>query len=448
MAGCGGLIIAAPASGSGKTVVTLAILRALTRAGLRVSSFKVGPDYIDPAFHAAATGRSCLNLDLWAMRPATVAHLLERLCADVELIVGEGVMGLFDGAADGTGSTADVAAATGWPVILVVDVRGQAASAAALVRGFAAHRADVAVSGVIFNRVGSQAHVDVLRRAIEPLGIPVVGFVPRDSDLALPERHLGLVQAAERDNLQPFLETAADHADRHLDLAALRSLARPGGSAFLTDGRGGAGLPPLGQRVAVARDVAFAFTYPAQLEAWRAAGASLLFFSPLADEAPAADADAVFLPGGYPELHAGRLASNAAFLDGLRTASARGAIVYGECGGYMVLGESLTDADGRAHVMAHLLPLATSFAERRLHLGYRQAQLATPCAFGSAGSEYRGHEFHYAVIRDEGSGEPLFTCRDARGNWLGDSGRRHGTVMGSFVHLIDRVDDGAIEVAR
>jgi cobyrinic acid a,c-diamide synthase len=448
MAGCGGLIIAAPASGSGKTVVTLAILRALTRAGIRVKSFKVGPDYIDPAFHAAASGRPCFNLDIWAMRPSTVAHLLERLSDDADLVIGEGVMGLFDGAADGTGSTADVAAATGWPVLLVVDVRGQAASAAAVVRGFAAHRADVAVAGVVFNRVGGVAHVEVLRRAMEPVGIPVLGFVPRDGSLALPVRHLGLVQAAERDDLQLFLDAAADVADRHLDLAVLRSLARPATRAVASNGRGAAGLAPLGQSIAVARDVAFAFAYPAQLDAWRAAGAALSFFSPLAGEAPAADADAVFLPGGYPELHADRIAANAAFLGGVRMAAARGAVVYGECGGYMVLGESLTDAEGRAHAMAGLLPLTTSFAERRLHLGYRQARLETSCALGAAGSEYRGHEFHYAVIRDEGPGEPLFTCRDARGDLLGVSGRRRGGVMGSFVHVVDRVGSDAAGVAR
>src|SRR5262245_5981275 len=201
MASGGGLIIAAPASGSGKTVVTLAILRALTRAGVRVNSFKVGPDYIDPAFHAAATGRSCFNLDPWAMRRPTVAHLIDRLGAEAELIVGEGVMGLFDGASDGTGSTADVAAMTGWPVILVVDVRGQAASTAALLRGFAGHRADVIVAGVIFNRVGGEAHADILRRAVAPLDVAVLGCLPRLDELQLPDRHLGLVQAGERADL-------------------------------------------------------------------------------------------------------------------------------------------------------------------------------------------------------------------------------------------------------
>jgi cobyrinic acid a,c-diamide synthase len=500
----GGLIVAAPASGSGKTVVTLALLRALARAGVRVASFKVGPDYIDPAFHAAASGRPCVNLDPWAMRPATVAGLLDEICRGADLVIGEGVMGLFDGAADGTGSTADLAAATGWPVIFVVDVRGQAASAAALVRGFAAHRADVAIAGVVFNRVGGETHGETLRRAMavlaqdarhdrpasfdelgtrESLGgtkndshpelaprvkpgegrtapipawpaggsgrdIPVLGCLPRSESLAMPERHLGLIQAAEQTDLPAFLDRAADLAERHLDLALLRSLARPLQAARPPLALDEAGLPPLGQRIAVARDVAFAFAYPTQLARWRAAGASLSVFSPLADEPPAADADAVYLPGGYPELHAGRLAGNAAFLGGLRAAAARGATVYGECGGYMVLGESLTDAGGQAHAMAGLLPLTTSFAERRLHLGYRQAVLTSDCALGRGGSAFRGHEFHYCVVSGEGLDDPLFRCRDARGEPLGDSGRRRGTVMGSFVHLIDRAERAAVDVAR
>ncbi len=443
----GGLIIAAPASGHGKTVVALAALRALARAGIGVASFKVGPDYIDPAFLGAATGRPCVNLDLWAMRSATVAHLLDRLCADAELVIGEGVMGLFDGAGDGAGSTADVAAKTGWPVILVVDVRGQAASAAALVRGFAAHRADVAVRGVILNRVGGEAHVDSLRRALAPLDIPVLGFLPRSDGLALPERHLGLVQAGERADLQAFIEAAADLAERHLDLALLRSLAVPARGRRPPAMPEESGLPPLGQRLAVARDVAFAFAYPAQLDQWRAAGAALSFFSPLADEPPAADADSVYLPGGYPELHAGRLAGNGTFLRGLRSAAARGAAIYGECGGYMVLGDAVIDAGGRSHAMAGLLPLVTSFAAPKLHLGYREARLAADCVLGRPGRAFRGHEFHYAVIDSEGPGEPLFHCRDSSGRGLGPGGRRRGTVMGSFVHLVDRSDGAPTEVA-
>jgi cobyrinic acid a,c-diamide synthase len=449
MASGGGLIIAAPASGSGKTIVTLAILRALTRAGIRVHSFKVGPDYIDPAFHAAATGRSCFNLDPWAMRPPTIAHLLDRLGNDAELILGEGVMGLFDGASDGTGSTADLAAMTGWPVILVVDVRGQAASAAALLRGFAGHRADVAVAGVIFNRVGGEAHADTLRRAVAPLALPVLGCLPRAAQLTLPERHLGLVQAGERADMPAFLEAAADIAERCLDLGQLRSLARVARAQGAAGTNGSAaGLPPLGQRIAVARDIAFAFAYPALLEQWSEAGAELSFFSPLADEPPAGDADAIYLPGGYPELHAGRLAANGCFMNGLRAAAGRGATIFGECGGYMVLGAGLVDPDGESHAMTALLPLQTSFAERRLHLGYRRARLAMDCALGARGAAFRGHEFHYAVVEDEGRGEPLFLCDDARGRRLGPSGRRAGTVFGSFLHLIDREEDTDAQVAE
>lgn len=448
MSNTAGLIVAAPASGSGKTVVTLAILRALTRAGTGVHSFKVGPDYIDPAFHAAATGRPCFNLDLWAMRPTTVARLVGGLCADAEIVIGEGVMGLFDGAPDGTGSTADAAALTGWPVVLVVDVRGQAASAAALLRGFADHRADVVVAGVIFNRVGGDGHADILRRAVAPLGLPVLGCVPRSEALRVPERHLGLVQASERADLHNFLEAAADIAERHLDLPRLQSLARAASRGLtIHSAPSDSGVPPLGQRIAVARDVAFAFTYPALLERWRAAGVEISFFSPLADEAPVADADAIYLPGGYPELHAGRLAGSGRFMRALRSAAGCGVTIFGECGGYMVLGVGLVDVDGRSHAMAGLLPVEASFAERRLHLGYRRARLETPCALGTRGAAYRGHEFHYASIHAEGAGEALFGCHDARGRALGAAGRRSGSVFGSFLHLIDREEDAVAEVA-
>lgn len=441
-----GVLIAAPASGSGKTVVTLALLRALVRAGTAVASAKVGPDYIDPAFHTAASGRPCINLDGWAMRPATLDRLIRGLGDGAELIVGEGVMGLFDGAglppgtgSAGNGSTADLAARTGWPVVLVVDVRGQAASAAATLAGFARHRADVALAGVVFNRVGGESHARTLREAAEATvpEVAVLGCIPRDSAFALPERHLGLVQAAERDGLGRFLDAAADHLTRHLDLDALRTLARPGHAGT---GEAEAPVPPLGQRIAIARDVAFAFVYEATLEGWRRAGAALSFFSPLAGEGPAADADAVYLPGGYPELHAGRLAGSERFQGGLRAAAARGAFLYGECGGYMALGEGLVDGEGVAHQMAGLLPLETSFAAPRLHLGYRALRLARDGPLGPRGGAFRGHEFHYAATTRAGEAEPLFEAADARGTALGAVGLARGTVAGSFIHLVDRAD--------
>jgi cobyrinic acid a,c-diamide synthase len=431
-----GVIFAAPASGSGKTVLVAALLRLLSRRGLRVASAKLGPDYIDPAFHAAASRRACLNIDLWAMRPQTVAAVLHQLTREAELVVTEGVMGLFDGAADGSASTADFAQLSGWPVILVVDARGQADSAGALIRGFASHRPGLGIAGVIFNRVGGPNHGDMLRRGVAPLGIPVLGCLPRHDDFALSERHLGLVQAIEHSEIDRFLDRAADRLEACIDVAMLLSLVGEGNLPSAPTS--GSGVPPLGQRIAVARDIAFSFVYPALLDAWRSAKAEVRLFSPLADEAPPADADAVYLPGGYPELHAGRLAGNANFRAGLRRATVHGATIFGECGGYMTLGRGLIDQTGSRHEMAGLLPLESSFAERRLHLGYRQASVVSDGPLGRAGALYRGHEFHYAAVIDEGPGDALFDCRDARGVNLGASGRVQGRVLGSFLHLIDR----------
>ncbi|MDH3595611.1 MAG: cobyrinate a,c-diamide synthase [Rhodospirillales bacterium] len=431
-----GLLIAAPASGSGKTVITLALLRHLRRTGLSVASIKAGPDYIDPAFHAVASGRPCLNLDSWAMRRATLAELAAQAGVGAELVLGEGVMGLFDGAPGGAGSTAELAALTGWPVVLVVDASGMAASAAALLHGFVSYRPEVPIAAVIFNRVGGEGHARLLHEACDPLGLPVLGCVPRRDALVLPDRHLGLVQASEHKDLEAFLEGAATLVGGHLDTEALARLARP--ARLPPAAPAGPAVPPLGQRIAVARDPAFAFAYPFVLEGWRRAGAEVVCFSPLADEAPDPAADAVYLPGGYPELHAGGLAANGRFLDGLRGAAARGASVYGECGGYMVLGRGLVDGAGARHPMAGLLPLETSFAEPRLSLGYREAVVVADGPLGPAGARFRGHEFHFARVLGTEDGSPLFRARDARGQPVGTAGLCAGTVLGSFLHLVDQ----------
>ena len=457
-----GLVVAAPASGSGKTTVTLALLRHLRDAGTRVASLKVGPDYIDPAFHAVASGRPCLNLDPWAMRSSTFSTVVSSASAGAELIVVEGVMGLFDGATAHEGSTADVAAVTGWPVVLVVDASAMAASAAAVVHGFSSLRDDVDVAGVIYNRVGSGRHAELLLEATARISVPVLGCLRRDAALSLPDRHLGLVQASEHPDLESFLRDAASAVGRAVDVDALVRRARAARSKALAGSLAttappsvpgepvatldtGTTIPPipvLGQRIAVARDEAFAFSYPLVLDGWRRAGAEVSTFSPLADEPPSPLADAVYLPGGYPELHAGRIAAARRFVAGLRSAAARGAVVYGECGGYMALGEALVDADGACHAMAGLLPLATTFAERRLTLGYRSARTLSDGPFGRAGAHFRGHEFHYArVVREDGE-DALFQCADARGRALGPAGRRAGKIMGSFVHLVDRSDEG------
>ncbi len=442
-----GLLLAAPASGSGKTTLTLALLRSQRNAGLAVSSVKVGPDYIDPAFHRAASGRPCLNLDGWAMRPQTLAAALAQAGAGAELIIGEGVMGLFDGArvpgAEGlaAGSTAELAALTGWPVVLVVDCKGMGASVAALAQGFARFHPAVEVAGVILNNVASARHEAMLCDACSAAGLDVFGAVARDEALARPSRHLGLVQAQEDAALEDFLEAAAEAVAAQVDIAALRAAAQPARLSGATEILPLPSLPPLGQRIAVAADVAFAFAYPFLMAAWSSAGASVLLFSPLADEAPDSTADAVYLPGGYPELHAGRLAANSRFLGGLRDAAARGAAVYGECGGYMVLGQGLEDAEGARHAMAGLLPLESSFKTPRRHLGYRRAELLAAGPLGGKGAAFRAHEFHYArVLGAEGPGETaLFraTAADARSGGGAGVGQRQGAVMGSFLHLID-----------
>ena len=431
-----GVILAAPASGAGKTTITLGMLAALRRQGVATRSFKVGPDYIDPAFHTAATGRPTYNVDPWAMRFETLAGLIEESGRGCELLLGEGVMGLFDGSADGTGSTADLAALFGLPVVLVVDVSGMGASVAALIDGFRRHRDDVEVNGVILNRVASPAHAELLSRAcFESVSTPVLGTILRDATLALPSRHLGLVQAVEHPNLQAFLASAADLVEASIDLDRIQRLARPPSVSLL--GPDTRPLPPLGQRIAVASDRAFTFAYAAVLDGWRRQGAELAPFSPLADEGPDSAADAVFLPGGYPELHAFALSANQRLLAGLRAAADRGAFVYGECGGYMVLGRALVDRDGASHAMAGILPVVTSFAEPRLHLGYRQMELLADSPLGRAGARYRGHEFHYASELGR-EGPALFRSRSARGSELVEVGCRQGLVMGSFLHLVDR----------
>jgi cobyrinic acid a,c-diamide synthase len=431
-----GLIIAAAHSGAGKTTVTLALLAALARRGIVVRAAKAGPDYIDPAFHAAVTGTASVNLDSWAMPPELLDALARQAAGRADYFIVEGVMGLFDGAAGPrgkSGATADLAAHFGLPVVLVLDVSRQAQSAAAVVQGFAAHDPAVRIAGVILNRVGSERHRALVADAITALGMAVFGAVPRDQMLALPERHLGLVQAAEHADLKTLIERLAAMAERHLDLDAILACAAP------LDIGGGTGmhlaLPPPGQRVALACDQAFSFIYPHVVEAWRRSGTEILPFSPLADQPPPDNADCCWLPGGYPELHAEALAAARRFSTGLRR-FAQTRPVHGECGGYMVLGESLKDAAGRHHAMTGLLGHSTSFAKRKLQLGYRSARLLSDCVLGRRGTLVRGHEFHYATLTSAGGDEPFVEVADSGGSAPVRAGGRRGCVTGTFFHVI------------
>jgi len=442
--GVPGLIIAAPRSGAGKTTVTLGLLRALRRRGHQVQPFKCGPDYIDPAFHEMAAGRPSYNLDSWAMGAGLIATLAATASMDAELSVTEGVMGLFDGAAargqSGSGTTADLASHLGWPVVLVLDVTGQTETAAAVALGCARYRGDIDIAGVILNRVASARHLALIAPAFERTGLPVFGAILRDQGIALPERHLGLVQAREIADIDRHLDRLADAVDAAVDIDAIRRSARsakvlppPG------DGRSNESkphLPPPGQRIALAQDPAFSFMYPHLLRQWRQTGAEIIPFSPLADEAPDATADAVWLPGGYPELHAGTLASAHVFSAGLCTLAERSVPIHGECGGYMVLGRGIEDADGVRHEMTGLLGLETSFARRKLHLGYRRARLKRDCSLGAEGAEVFGHEYHYASTISV-AGDTLVDCRDASGASVPEQGIRQGSTTGTFFHVID-----------
>ncbi|CAA9340726.1 MAG: Hydrogenobyrinic acid a,c-diamide synthase (glutamine-hydrolyzing) [uncultured Microvirga sp.] len=431
-----GLLIAAPRSGSGKTTVVLGLQRALRRRGLRVRGVKCGPDYIDPAFHAVATGAPSLNLDSFAMGDEVLSALATRAGAGADLVIGEGSMGLFDGVrgeVGRTGASADIAARFGWPVILVLDVSGHAQSAAAVALGCARYDPRITVAGVIFNKVASERHRRLVEDGLARVGLPALGEILRDATIELPERHLGLVQAGETANLETRLERLADLVEGAVDLDRLAALAGATPISAIAD------APPLplpGRRIALAADAAFSFVYPHVLTGWREAGAEIVTFSPLGDEPPPEACDACWLPGGYPELHAGRLAAATRFLDGLRR-FAQTRPVHGECGGYMALGRTLEDGEGRTHRMADLLPVATSYARRKFHLGYRVAALARSGVLGPAGAALVGHEFHYASVVE--SAPPDFAgTRDADGADLGFSGHCRGLVSGTFFHAIAR----------
>lgn len=424
-----GVVIAAPRSGSGKTLLTLAIVAALRGRGFAVAAAKTGPDYIDTAILSRVAGRPAVNLDPWAMAPARTAALAVAQ-ADADLLVVEGVMGLFDGAADGRGSTGDLAVGLGLPVVLVVDGRHQGQSIAPMVAGFANWRRDLRIAGVIVNRVGSMRHQRLLVGALSDAGFTVLGAIPEREDLVLPGRHLGLVLPEDFAAFDRVVDMARVVVADYVDLAALMALGAP---LPAIAPEAGPRLPPLGQRIAIARDAAFAFVYAHWLADWRAAGATLSFFSPLADESPAADADAVFLPGGYPELHCGTLAAAQRFKAGIGAAAARGSLVYGECGGFMVLGRSITDKDEKAHAMTGLLPVETAIAEPRRVLGYRRLMHASPLPWPA---RLNGHEFHYSHGRARGT-PSLFEASDALGTMLPAMGACLGRVMGSYAHVID-----------
>jgi cobyrinic acid a,c-diamide synthase len=428
-----GLVIAATHSGAGKTSTTTGLIAALRRKGLRVQPFKCGPDYIDPSFLGDAAGRPCFNLDGFAMEVAEMAGTI-ALAGSYDIAIAEGVMGLFDSGPaigkTGAGSTADIAASTGWPVILVIDAAKMAQTVGALALGCATFRPDIRVAGVILNRIASERHEALAKAGLDRVGIPLLGSLTTRKEGHLPSRHLGLVQSGEIADLAAVIDGLADRVEESVDLDAFVALACPAHLAAQPPWR----IPPPGGRIALACDDAFSFIYPHLMAGWREAGASILPFSPLADEGPDDSCDVVWLPGGYPELHAPRLANAFCFRDSMM-AFARTRPVHGECGGYMALGAGITTEDGQRHAMLGLLGLETGFRPKRMRLGYRRATLLQAMPGFAPGATLIGHEFHYAGITHQPD-EPLAVIRDPVGNTMPENGSRRGGVTGSFFHMI------------
>ena len=444
-----GLMVAAAASGAGKTLVTLLLLRLLRQHGLERAGVKIGPDYLDTALLRFGAERPVLNLDPWGMRQETRRALLSSYRAsrgsssDCFWLV-EAATGLFDGASDLSSSSADLAEELALPVLLVLDARGAGATISALLHGLRTYRRGLTIGGVWLNHLGSDRHLDIVTRALrrDHPDVPILGSLPvLRQDLRLPSRYLGLYQPHEIPDLEEKLSMISDECGSRWDGAGLIRAFRPLSTrAFDEAGlrpRQGPqkqslpGLRPLASNIAIGRDAAFSFLYEGQLALWRRQGVQLSFFSPLADETPDPEAEAVFLPGGYPELWVERLAGAETFKKALKDFSARGGLVYGECGGYAALGESLRVA-GKTYPMTGLLPCRFEYtAQPKRQLGYR--------VVAQGGAKWYAHMFHY-LAETWNQAPPLWEeSWDARGRKTGPCGARVGRVQGSFMHVLDHL---------
>jgi cobyrinic acid a,c-diamide synthase len=446
------IVIGAAASGAGKTTIAAGLIGALRRQGLAVQPFKCGPDYIDPSYHERAAGRPCRNLDAWMLDDAQLLDGFSRACRDADVAVIEGVMGLFDGSNwhDERASTAHIAKLLGAPVVLVVDIAGAARSAAAGVLGCQHFDRDLPLRGVVLNFAGSEGHALGCAEAITTAtGLPMLGWLPRDSTLQIPERHLGLVPGGEHLDSAGLISAVADAVVSRFNLAAFVDIARSAGempgsaadasaaaAACTTSARREAGARPV---IAVARDEAFCFYYPENLELLADAGAAIEFFSPLRGEQPSSGAAGVYLGGGYPELHAAQLSANVGLWRALLELQLRDAPIYAECGGFMVLTQGLIDGEGRRWPMAGLIPGVARMTDKLAALGYRHAAALRPNLLADGGDELRAHEFRYSTWICE---EPLADADTAwrvRGTRIAaptDSGGYvSGNLLASYLHV-------------
>ncbi len=433
------IVIAAPLSGSGKTTVTIGLMECLRRRGLKVAPFKVGPDFIDPGYHRLVTGRPSLNLDSWICTPDTVQEMFTEFSRGSDIAVIEGVMGLFDGinGRSEEGSTAQIAKLTRSTVFLVVDAKGYARSVAALLAGFMEFDPELRIGGVIFNNVASENHARVLREAVETNlpSLHVLGCIPRDRFLNLPSRHLGLLTAEDADLSEEFLDRLVEVIRKSVDLGFLWASASAG---EIVDLPPRAPAPPQSVRIAVARDAAFCFLYEYNLRLLTEAGAELVEFSPLADSTLPEGISGIYLPGGYPELHAKTLAANAPMLAAVRDAVEDGMPVYAECGGFIYLTMGVFDDIGDVESLnrfAGIFPVTTCLLEKRKALGYREVSLRGACILGPEGAVARGHEFHYSEMTEMPADfERLYQVRKGSSD-LGTEGYRYKNCLASYIHL-------------
>ena len=443
------LIIAGTQSGVGKTTVTLAILAALAARGRLVQPFKVGPDFIDPGHHGAATGRPSRNLDGWMLGEAVNREIFTRASADADLSIIEGMMGLFDGSSPVSeiGSTAELAKQLDAPVLLVIDGSAMARSAAAMVSGYAKFDPALRVAGVLFNRVSSDGHYTLLKEAVEQeTDVVAVGYLRPDQAVTISDRHLGLVTAMEQETGELY-GRLAKAAEETIDLNRIEELARSAGDfPPLCKGRLGgvesstSSSPSLqrrgtaGVRVGVAFDRAFCFYYPDNLELLEAEGAELVKFSPMNDQV-LPDVDILYLGGGYPELHGERLAGNVTMRTAIRKFSERGGTIYAECGGMMYLTQAIRDFSGISHEMVGLFPAEAVMKKSGLTLGYRTVELSQDCILGASGTSARGHEFHYSTLVPKGRLDYACALRDAQENSKGQDGLSVANTMALYTHL-------------
>jgi cobyrinic acid a,c-diamide synthase len=429
------ICIAGTQSGCGKTTVSLGIMAALTRRGHAVQPFKVGPDFIDPGHHTRVTGRDSHNLDGWMMTQAYNREIFSRYSRDADVAVIEGVMGLFDGFSgkEESGSTAQMAKWLKIPLFLVIDARSMARSAAAIALGFSLFDPDISISGIIFNRIGSEGHKEIIQDAMDTLSkVPVIGYLPREEGLEIPSRHLGLVTDEDYRIDQGRVESLAQWIESNLDLDRLLTTTQDGVLDPTQDSPTRKGEIKIG----LAKDEAFSFYYPENLRLLREAGAELIPFSPIHEKKLPEGITGLILGGGYPELHCKPLAENRSLLKEIKDFGLNGGPIYAECGGFMFLMNQIRDQNGKNYPMVGLFPMEAVMEHRLKSLGYREIVTKEPSLLGPSGTRIRGHEFHYSSVNNKGSvTAPIYKMTDRKASSKGEEGFLRNNVLGSYVHL-------------